>query len=1417
MPTFEELMASPTVESIEPTFEQLMASPTLEDVPDKTIDFDGVTVNVPANYSDDESGFSKSIEIDEEDSSGFFGLSNITKGAHASGVNFGTAGGVMALQAGELLGEKRRGGDLATDIFLNIALQEPSAHPISKGINAGVSLFSTIAAHMGADENLQKVGNRIVKGNEKYIRDNNLMPDEGTMGKVLYDIGGVTTSIVASVGVTLATKNPTYAALIFGILQDADIYQEAREGGKTPSEAAAIALEAGVAEAALEQIGGGVFLKLGQSANAFTRILGRTVEEALQESLQQGAEEIITSKEDIRSDDYMEKLKRVGYAAFLGSIGGGSVSVSIESAVKVGEKLGITKNQAEAVANSIVENKQELTQAMTDQLEAENSDVSNQYKGDGVKAVNELAAEFEATGKIDKKHYQDVIDAKNALKKAVRSKESRAKTAFGRVKELTGGIAEIEKIAKDLIGQVADSGKATEITNALLTLQSAKKLKKPQTLTQFIKSKGGIDVSINEVIDAPRGLIRGGARSVDSIREAAEEEGFLLEGSTEADLINLLNEDIATQSVFREGEGIDFVASLDAINQVEEFFSDIAINEKDAKKVAKLQKRIDTLRDRLTVRSELLTDLEAQIKQEKAGVELTEKIVKRRKEQAKKLREQTAKLLKNTKTIKRSGKPIGKYTPDVQRIFDAVREKALQPVGEARKELLLTPITDVTTPMDAVERLALKYAANEMALAEQIRFFDYLTDVRGFGINKRYSQDMERQLGYAQAKDEAVSVITGDGSAKEITERTLFGRLRTVGKSFFSWQSMMDVLSFYDKSPAGESRLSQLASVSEATNKERAGLHKNQEKVIDAAMRIYGITKPRLWMKKNIDDAKPDVITYTDSKGETATLELSRQQARKRWMELQDPTLRDTIFSKQGNAYTKETVDALNQYLTKEDKQFAQWQLDFYKSYYGGINEVYGRVYGADLPFNEKYSPITRDKLADQNMEAPSFMDEWQARHSVTSGSLKSRKSNISPLINQSDVQVLGKHIKEMEHFKAWAEKVRMLNAVFGNQKIRSDIKKFHRGSLQIIDKFIEDFASGGRSTSNEIERTMETFRTNFAVSALAIKPAIGIKQLASIPAYAETLTTKEFTSGVAEAIANPKKAMEALSDSVLLQARGTTFMTELSGLNLPEGEARGLIEKMNIGTVNVMGSNLANAMLLSVRLGDKGAIIVGGYAVYKAARNKGMSHKDAIKEFERVTAQTQQSTDLQQLSTWQRHSFLRLATMFLSAPNQYFNRVMMAVRNAANGRMPPKQVAKIAIIYHFLLPTLFQFIANGFEWDDKDQARAAMLGSFNGVFIFGDLYSALISVFLEDDVYLRGTKFDQITSQIGAAATDIRDEDWVEAFRHIGEALGPLSGLPEKQAVNLSKGVSDMSSGDVERGIYKIMGWSEKVVEEQK
>ena len=508
--------------------------------------------------------------------------------------------------------------------------------------------------------------------------------------------------------------------------------------------------------------------------------------------------------------------------------------------------------------------------------------------------------------------------------------------------------------------------------------------------------------------------------------------------------------------------------------------------------------------------------------------------------------------------------------------------------------------------------------------------------------------------------------------------------------------------------------------------------------------------------------------------------------------------------------YTQEIQDAITNFLTDEDIAFAKEQMKFYQEYYKGVNNVYSDLYGVDLSSNENYSPIRREGIArDESSGFGEFLQEISIRKSVSSGSLKARVSNIKPLQKQSDVAVLEQHIAEMEHFKSWATKIRDLKSVFGNPKVRTAIIREHsKDMLAMVDNFLGDFTRGGIETASRLGK-LDKIRGNFSKAILAGKISIGVKQLTSFVAYADTIPVEQFGIGVADFWLNPIKNIQTLRQSEMMKARGKYMERDIK--TAISSDAYASFRKH---------PSFSNALMLNVMAGDQGAIYVGGWAVYRHALNQGKSQAEALRIFEKVTSTTQQSADLSKQSMWQRGgSWAKLFTMFKSAPNQFFRKELGAIRNLAHGKIGVKQAAKTVMIYQFILPMLFQYVSDFFRWDPEEQKRAAILGPFNGIFIIGDGLDYLVRLALDMRTFDSEIPLYSIVDDIGKAVKlinddDITTEDVFKAIRGLAGATGAVIGKPLKQAVDITAGVSNTLNGEYEKGLGRMFGWSEYIID---
>lgn len=786
--------------------------------------------------------------------------------------------------------------------------------------------------------------------------------------------------------------------------------------------------------------------------------------------------------------------------------------------------------------------------------------------------------------------------------------------------------------------------------------------------------------------------------------------------------------------------------------------------------------------------------------------------------------------LKQTRIRKQAGKPVGKFTPEIQRTLNQLRSASRIKKSEAETIINanLQKYKDSIPPESvALENKILSMIAgmDEMATKDLQDTLKQIQSIKETGRLTVELAKFNREAEIDQWNDKAIDIITGGKGLPENISTIGTARLRpkelrarvknfmgTIGKSFVGWNDIIDMLARKTKAKPGTTWLDDFADVTTETNAVKKGNRTNTEQAQEMAQDTLGVKTDREMVKRFRDDAKEVSLgTFENTEGVETEIIFTKSEARKKWMELQDPTLEESF--RLGMFYTDEIIQSIEDFLTPEDIAFAKRQMNFYNSYYDGVNEVYGDIYGVDLPQNEQYSPIKREGIArDESAGFGEFLQEMSVRKAVTSGSLKSRVRNIKPLQKQSDVATLEQHIAEMEHFKSWAQKVRDLRAVFGNPRTRTAIIREHgKGMLAMVDNFLNDFTRGGVELASRLS-WLDKIRGNFSRAVLGIKPSIGIKQLTSFIAYADVIPVADFGKGVIDFWRNPMQNIKTLKESEMMKVRGK-FM---------ERDIRTAMRSDAYASFRKKPSFL-NSLMLNIQIGDQGAIYVGGWSVYKYNLKQGKSHAEALRTFEKVTSNTQQSADLDKLSYWQRGgSFAKLFTMFKSAPNQFFRKELGAIRNVVHRRISAKQAAKTILIFHFLLPMFFQWVSDWFRWDPDEQKRAAILGPFNGIFIVGEGLDYLIRLGLDMKTWDAEIPLYSISDDIGKSVKligddDITTEDIFNAIRGLLGATGAITGKPLKQVVDMGSGVKDVLFGEYGKGLGKFLGWSPYAVEEKK
>jgi len=772
-----------------------------------------------------------------------------------------------------------------------------------------------------------------------------------------------------------------------------------------------------------------------------------------------------------------------------------------------------------------------------------------------------------------------------------------------------------------------------------------------------------------------------------------------------------------------------------------------------------------------------------------------------------------------------------------------MRETALLSKGEA--EAIIQQNIEASEGLMPEEEIRLKNelltlmsGLDEKTPASLQTILNTIQSMKKTGKIARRLQRMERNEDIIKKKQLVIDQVTGGKGIKpgretvgsrKTTKEKFHATMRSLGsKMVLSWRGLMDTLEF--NAGVENKVLADEFDTLDQDNKYKELTEEFNNDLNDAMTEAYGIDKGqgikgqislpyKIGAKINDLQQKITLGKFKNADGKIVELVFARDELIKKWMELQDPTLTESF--EKGNKFTPEIIKAINEKLTDKDKAFGRKQFEIYKKQWKKVNPIYRDLFGANLPFNEFYSPIARENFnLDISKGFGSFIHDATTRLAVTAGAFKTRIKNVLPIKTQSSIAVLERHLKETNYFIAWAKRMKVFESVLKDPNVRESInQEFTSSFLNSIDNSMNDLTTNGNKWARRLG-PVEFFRKNFTLGKLMIKPAIFAKQLVSTLAYLEKINPVAFTSGVADFwLTGPLKNYKTLQkESVLIRTRGANMERDIKNATTTDA-VKAFTVKQNFVTL----------LMLNVKSGDKLAIIMGSWAMRKQRLSEKVALPDIVREYENFSAETQQSSDISRLSEVQRGgSFEKLFTMFKSSQRQYLQKELQAVKSLfqKGGTSPAniKKVAKVIAIYHVLLPVAFQYLANFGGWSDEDRReylRAGILGSLNGLFIFGDIVDSIIRKALKLRVFSNEVPISTIANDVMRAMgkidwDDITSEDVVEALGEFIEA-GDSVGIPVTSIKNIFIGVADIIDADIKAGIAEILGWSPRVVKKKK
>lgn len=762
---------------------------------------------------------------------------------------------------------------------------------------------------------------------------------------------------------------------------------------------------------------------------------------------------------------------------------------------------------------------------------------------------------------------------------------------------------------------------------------------------------------------------------------------------------------------------------------------------------------------------------------------------------------QITKELKQTKVKFKDKKPTNvKYEVAAQRRLDEIRknigasrEIAQDKIYKMIEEFKLAN-PDSPVPDDMVSRIEMldMVGIKEMNASQLTKTLDNIVSIKESGKTAKEIQLTNEAARIEDLRNRFFDIISGGqqlNSEKFVVppkpRKTAISEIsRFLSTQQYAWQDVLDMLSKFDKtSKPYESELSKFGERShDAFRAQNAGELAKGELVTEAIRDIYNLKENKDAFKLIHElQVEHDLGNVRMADGTIKNLTISRDEAIKKVMELEDPTLASRF--EEGMNWGPEVIDKMKSILTEQDYQLAEWQLAFYREEYIQINKVFEKDYGYTMPFNEMYSPVRADVEGVTVPENVLLAKESRSYASAANGSLKARVQNSIPLKIEPSLHVLWSHINKMEHYKAWADTMKDFRKVFSDPQLRAAIRDFHgNDTLVVVDNFLNDMARDGVDRAKIIP-IVDKLRANVTRAILGFNPNVGIKQFVGVTDYLMVLPITDFFGGVANFWLHPIENAKFLYDnSPIFQERfGEGYERDIK-FAVQSGEARSFSKYKDV----------KEKMFSLIRLADKTTVYMGGWASFKSKQLQLLRagrtdmvkiNQEAVRYAEMVTHTVQETSQLDTLAPLQRGgSMMKLFTMFQSQSNKYYRITVSAMRNWRAGRGDKKELARQIIMAWFVIPMLYQFFADKFKFNKAHQAQAAIFGPFNYVLIFGQLMQSAVG-------WIQGEKYTYQPSPAFGAVTDLQNGlsdimkgDNLKFWRGITrliDLMGKVKGIP--------------------------------------
>lgn len=389
-----------------------------------------------------------------------------------------------------------------------------------------------------------------------------------------------------------------------------------------------------------------------------------------------------------------------------------------------------------------------------------------------------------------------------------------------------------------------------------------------------------------------------------------------------------------------------------------------------------------------------------------------------------------------------------------------------------------------------------------------------------------------------------------------------------------------------------------------------------------------------------------------------------------------------------------------------------------------------------------RYYPTSAEITNDESKKEQSIMDlitsganSQQVNMSLNPGSFQEKKGTGNLRLDKGATEMFADYNMQNTRYKNFSDITNAVSTLFGNKNL-SDVMEENMGS-NAFDKLrssLSDAISGEANMMGQIPLALSFLNSIGVVGTLAFKPQQVAKQATSFMhfwnagikyglkgdnpgVYMGLVPTKNpFAAafGLTNADTRDFEASLLRSAFIVERWRGGGSSLDLD-LKRAQYEAKknnkSLLDQL-LSTPSKALSTASNPLLITTRMGDMAGVLFGPgggmtFAVnmYNKFKKDGMSHEEAktraIEIFQIEATQSQQTTQVDNLSAAQKNAIFRMAGMYRTSQAAAAKKTMRAVNAMFDGTNKSKQekaqIAADFVYFGIFSPMLFTAVTTGF------------------------------------------------------------------------------------------------------------------------